>query len=312
MIQSTAWPPGWSKIAPRVTGDSRIWAIIVQNLKMAEIITANNGRPLIMGILNVTPDSFSDGGDFFNSEDAVAHGLQMAAEGADIIDVGGESTRPGAQRIPAAEQIRRVVPVIERLRSKLPGQIVISVDTTLTEVASAACSAGAGMVNDIAAAEEDAGILQLAADMGLPLILMHKQGTPESMQKNPVYENVVEDVLAYLLGRADTAIRAGVKQENLILDPGFGFGKTLEHNLLLMANLHRFSESGYTAMIGTSRKTFLSRLCGTDDRKSLMGACCATTALGVAAGVRLFRVHDVQANRQAADVAYAMSVRGEG
>lgn len=269
------------------------------------------GRPLIMGILNVTPDSFSDGGDFFNPEDAVAHGLRMAEEGADIIDVGGESTRPGAQRIPAGEQIRRVVPVIERLRGQLPERVTISVDTTLTEVAGAACAAGAGMVNDIAAAEEDTGILQLAADMDIPLILMHKQGSPESMQKNPAYEDVVGEIRSYLLSRAETAIRAGVKPEKLILDPGFGFGKTLEHNLILMANLYQFNETGHTIMIGTSRKTFLTRLCNTDDRKGLLGACCATTTMGVLAGVRMFRVHDVKANRQAADVAYSVVVKNK-
>lgn len=264
------------------------------------------GRPLIMGILNVTPDSFSDGGDYFRTDAAVAHGIQMADEGADLIDVGGESTRPGAQRVPAREQINRVVPVIEALRNKLPAQVIISIDTTLTEVAGAAVAAGAAMVNDIAAGEEDAGILQLAAETETRLILMHKRGTPASMQQNPVYDNVVEDIRAYLLSRAESAIQAGVPRDRLILDPGFGFGKTLEHNLALLSGLGRLIDTGYPIMIGTSRKSFLSRLCHTEDRKALAGATAATTAMGVLTGVRLFRVHDVQANRQAADVAYSV------
>ena len=273
---------------------------------MIKAETVGSRRPLIMGILNVTPDSFSDGGDFLAPADAVSHGMQMAADGADIIDIGGESTRPGAQRVPAAEQIMRVLPVIETLRHKLPRHIIISIDTTLTEVARAACAAGAGMINDIAAGEEDAGILQLAAESGTQLILMHKQGTPESMQRNPVYEDVVEEIRSYLLARADSAIQAGVKQENLILDPGFGFGKNLEHNLLLLASLPRLRETGYPIMIGTSRKSFLSRLCNNAARKDLVGATCATTAMGVLDGIRLFRVHDVKANRQAADIAFAL------
>jgi len=272
----------------------------------------DSNRPLIMGILNVTPDSFSDGGDFLDHTVAVTHALQMAQDGADIIDVGGESTRPGAQRVPAAEQIKRVVPVIQALRAKLPRHIIISIDTTSAEVARAACAAGAGIVNDIAAGEEDANILQLAAESGLQLILMHKQGTPQSMQQNPVYGDVVEEVRSYLLSRADSAIQAGVKQENLILDPGFGFGKTFEHNLLLLTNLSRLSGTGYPIMIGTSRKSFLSRLCNNEERKDLVGSTCATTAMGVLAGIKLFRVHDVKANRQAADIAYAAVMRGEG
>lgn len=264
-----------------------------------------------MGILNVTPDSFSDGGDFYDCNDAIARGMRMVKEGADIIDVGGESTRPGAQRVDSTEQITRVVPVIRGLKSALPGHVVISVDTTKTEVARAACTAGAGMVNDIAAGEEDAAMFRLAADLEIPLILMHKQGTPASMQKKPVYDSVVEDIRDYLLARAAIAMRAGVAKQNLVLDPGFGFGKTLEHNLSLLSGLDRLTDTGYPIMIGTSRKAFLAGVSHTETRKELVGASCATTVIGVMAGVRLFRVHDVQANRQAADVAYASLVRGE-
>ncbi|MBF8270376.1 MAG: folP [Gammaproteobacteria bacterium] len=273
---------------------------------MADLNLVASNRPDIMGILNVTPDSFSDGGDFYTTEVAIDHGLRMVAEGADIIDVGGESTRPGADRIPAEEQVRRVVPVISGLRKQLPDRITISVDTTLTAVARAACAAGAGMINDIAAGEDDAGILQLAAANNIPIILMHKQGTPASMQHNPAYDDVIEDIRAYLLSRVETAMQAGVNKQNLILDPGFGFGKTMEHNLLLLASLGRFADTGFPILIGASRKAFLSSVCQVEDRKELVGASSATTVIGVMAGVRLFRVHDVKEHRQAADVAYVV------
>jgi dihydropteroate synthase len=264
-----------------------------------------------MGILNVTPDSFSDGGDYYGAEAAIAHGLDMAAQGADIIDVGGESTRPGALRVPGSEQIRRIKPVISGLRRQLPEQVLISVDTTLAEVAGAACAAGAGMINDIAAGEDDTGIMQLAADYGLPLILMHKQGSPATMQRQPEYVNVVEDILAYLLDRAAAAIRSGVKRENLILDPGFGFGKTQQHNLQILASLQRFTGAGFPVLMGASRKSFLAGISREQDRKLLVGASCATTVLGVMAGVTYFRVHDVRQHRQAADIAYATLMERE-
>ena len=257
-----------------------------------------------MGILNITPDSFSDGGDFLDPQIAVNHGMQMVAEGADIIDVGGESTRPGAERIPAREQLNRVLPVIEGLRSQVPGHILISVDTTLADVARAAVDAGAGVLNDISAAGEDQGILALAAERGLPVILMHMQGTPLSMQDNPEYGDVVGEIRDYLLQRAALAASAGVSEDNIILDPGFGFGKTPIHNMQLLANLHRLADTGYPVMIGTSRKSFLAAMTRVTDRKQLVGATCATTVMGVQAGVKLFRVHDVLANRQAADMAW--------
>src|SRR3990172_8637110 len=204
---------------------------------MGNVNFATSKRPVIMGIVNVTPDSFSDGGDFYSRETAIKHGLRMVAEGADIIDIGGESTRPRALRIPADEQIRRIVPVINGLRQPLSAPITLSVDTTLTAVARAACAAGAGMINDIAAGEDDAGILQLAAARDIPLILMHKQGIPATMQENPAYDDVVADIKTYLLARAEAAMQAGVKKQNLVLDPGFGFGKTQSHNLLILSNL---------------------------------------------------------------------------
>ncbi len=263
-------------------------------------------RPLIMGILNVTPDSFSDGGSHTTRGRAVAHALQMIEEGADIIDVGGESTRPGSERVSAEEQIRRVVGIIQALRNTLPEEVPISIDTTLSAVARAAIEAGANILNDVRAGRDDLGMFRLAAEHGLPVILMHMQGTPETMQENPAYEDVVTEIEHFLNERCQAALDVGVKKENIIIDPGIGFGKTQEHNLMLMANLDRFVKSGYPVLLGTSRKRFMGAICPVDTPRELVGATCATTALGVMAGVRIFRVHDVKPNRQAADVTWAI------
>ena len=263
-------------------------------------------KPIIMGILNVTADSFSDGGRYLDVDAAVRHAVAMVEQGADIIDVGGESTRPGAQRVAEAGQKDRVLPVIERLCDKLPAGVMISIDTTLAGVAEAALQAGASMINDISAGREDDDILRLAADRGVPMVLMHMQGTPATMQDAPSYGDVVEDIRAFLLQRAEAAEKAGIEHKRIILDPGIGFGKTRRHNLALLANLNRFVDTGYVVMLGTSRKRFMGSICHIDDVTELAGATCATTALGVMTGVRLFRVHDVMANRQAADVAWAV------
>jgi dihydropteroate synthase len=262
------------------------------------------GPPRIMGILNVTPDSFSDGGRYMDADAAVRHALRMAAEGADIIDIGGESTRPGAARLNAVQQIARVLPVIRALHQRLSGGIRISIDTTLAEVAEAALDAGASIINDISAGREDATMFALAAARNTPIILMHMQGTPATMQDHPVYHNVVEEINTFLLARAGAAEAAGVSCNNIIIDPGFGFGKLLEHNLELIKNLARFTEGAYPVLMGTSRKRFLRTLCAEDNPGDIVGATCATTALGVLAGVSLFRVHDVRENRQAAEVVY--------
>lgn len=261
-------------------------------------------RPLIMGILNVTPDSFSDGGRFISTSVAVEYGLRMLDEGADIIDIGGESTRPGAFRVSATDQMARVVPVVEQLVRHSTGKSTISIDTTLAEVAAAALRAGASLINDVSAGRDDPDMFRLAAAHKCAIILMHMQGTPATMQANPVYQDVVEDVLAFLLARADAALAAGVKQQNIIIDPGIGFGKTLEHNLELMQNLRRFTTTGYPVLLGASRKRFLKAICNEQQSGRLAGATCATTVLGVQAGVSIFRVHDVRENRQAADVAW--------
>lgn len=263
-------------------------------------------RPLIMGIVNITPDSFSDGGAFLDRDRAVAHALELVQQGADILDLGGESTRPGAEPVAAEVQIERVLPVLEQLVQSLPEGFPLSIDTTLGPVAEAAIHAGASIINDISAGEEDAHMFSLAAAAGVDLILMHKQGTPATMQENPVYEDVVEEVRDYLLERAAAALSAGVKQENIVIDPGIGFGKTLEHNLLIMENLGRYVETDYPVLLGASRKSFLKRLCQRGEPGALAGATCATTVLGVQAGVRILRVHDVRENRQALDVAWAL------
>ena len=277
--------------------------MVIVDMIISNII---NERPLIMGVLNVTPDSFSDGGNYYDPEDAVMHALNMINEGADIIDLGGESTRPGSERVSAEVQKQRVLPVISVLRKQLPEKTIISIDTTLSEVAEAAVEAGAGMINDISAGRDDPDLFSVAAEHHCLYVIMHMQGSPKTMQVNPTYKNIINEVRDFLLERGDHAQEAGVKRENIIIDPGIGFGKTREHNLELMANLHRFVDTGYPVLLGTSRKRFMGSLCSSAAPEHLIGATCATTTLGVAAGVKLFRVHDVRENRQAADVAWSI------
>ena len=265
----------------------------------------DDGRPLLMGILNVTPDSFSDGGQFLDVAAAVAAAERMVVEGADIIDIGGESTRPGSQGVTAAEQIARVVPVVDALVRCLPAGVVLSVDTRSAEVARAALVAGAHIVNDVAAGA-DPGMFEVVAEHRAAIVLMHMQGTPETMQQAPHYHDVVSEVRDFLLVRAAAAQSCGVAREHIALDPGIGFGKTRAHNLELLGGLKQFAARGYPVLLGTSRKRFMGAICSETNPLELLGATCATTALGVAAGVQLFRVHDVKANRQAADVTWAI------
>ncbi|WP_347987010.1 dihydropteroate synthase [Methylomonas sp. AM2-LC] len=262
-------------------------------------------QPLIMGILNVTPDSFSDGGKYTGLDAALRQAELMIIEGADIIDVGGESTRPGSLSVSATEQIKRVVPVISAIR-KQHADIIISIDTTLSEVADAALQAGANMINDVSAGNDDAGILALAAATDTPIILMHMQGTPQTMQDNPVYQDVVAEVQAALQQRIAAALAIGVKPEQIILDPGIGFGKHKADNLHLIAQLEQLVGLGFPVLLGTSRKRFMGNLLQVSVPEELITATAVTTALGVMAGVKLFRVHDVKANRQAADLAWAI------
>jgi len=244
----------------------------------------------VMGILNVTPDSFSDGGEFFDPGKAVEHGLRMAAEGAAIIDVGGESTRPGAATVSADEQIRRVVPVIETLCEKTDASI--SIDTCKFEVAQAALEAGAAVINDITALnDERVGVL--AAERRVPVVLMHMQGTPATMQIEPEYDDVVGEVLEFLLGRAKRAERFGILKDMIFIDPGIGFGKTLEHNLSLLRNIDKFVASGYRVLVGTSRKRFIGKITGKEKPAERIFGTAATVALCAAAGASIVRVHDV-------------------
>lgn len=261
-------------------------------------------KPLIMGILNATPDSFSDGGKFNEVENALQHALLMISEGATIIDIGGESTRPNSDAVSANEQIQRVVPIIQAIRKV--SDVLISIDTTLSDVAEAALNAGANIINDVSAGNDDAKMFVLAAQKNVPIILMHAQGTPKTMQDNPYYENVVQEVLMALQQRVNEAIKAGVKKENIVLDIGIGFGKRKQDNLDLLANLANFVALGFPVLLGTSRKRFMGTICDVDKPTELVTATAVTTALGVMAGVQIFRVHDVKENKQALDVAWAI------
>jgi len=245
---------------------------------------------VVMGVLNVTPDSFSDGGEFFDTEKAIEKGEQMAAEGAAIIDVGGESSRPGAKSVPTDEQIKRAVPVIEGLCKRIG--VPISIDTYNVEVAQAALEAGAGMINDITALSDER-MAELASQQKVPAVLMHMQGTPATMQAEPKYEDVVGEVLEFLMERAKRAEQFGIAKNMIFIDPGIGFGKTLEHNLLILRNIRKFVETGYRVCIGTSRKSFIGKITGKEKPADRIFGTAATVALCAAAGVSIVRVHDV-------------------
>jgi len=243
-----------------------------------------------MGVLNVTPDSFSDGGQFFDTDKAIEQGLKMAAEGAAIIDVGPESTRPGAEAASVDEQIKRAIPVIKALSKKVA--VPISIDTYRSEVAEAALEVGAAMINDITALSDER-MGGLVAEKQVPVVLMHMQGTPATMQAEPKYDDVVGEVLQFLLDRAQRAEQLGVPKERVFIDPGIGFGKTLEHNLLILRNIRRFVETGYRVLIGTSRKSFIGKIIGKENPAERKFGTAATVALCAAAGVSIVRVHDV-------------------
>ena len=245
---------------------------------------------VVMGVLNVTPDSFSEDGQFFDTHKAIERGLQMAKDGAAIIDVGGESTRPGSAPVSAKEQIRRVIPVIKALCKKV--DVPISVDTYKYEVAEDALEAGAAMINDITALSDER-MGELAAGWQVPVVLMHMQGTPATMQVEPKYDDVVGEVLEFLLGRAKRAEQLGISKSMIFIDPGIGFGKTFEHNLLLLKNIDKFVDSGYRVLIGTSRKSFIGRITGKEKPAERIFGTAATVALCVSDGVTIVRVHDV-------------------
>ena len=263
-------------------------------------------RPRVLGIVNVTPDSFADGGEHATLETAVAHGLKLAEEGADALDVGGESTRPGALDVGIDEELRRVVPVVERLARETT--LPISIDTSKPEVMRAAVAAGAGMINDVYALRRD-GALDAAASLGVPVVLMHMQGEPRSMQEAPRYEDVVADVHRFLAERIFAAEMSGIDKKRIVVDPGFGFGKTSAHNLLLLAQFERFTELGVPVLAGLSRKKTIGELTGRDDPHERVHGSVAAAVIAAQRGARLLRVHDVAATVDALRVWNAVAAQ---
>ena len=263
-------------------------------------------RPRIVGIVNVTPDSFSDGGEHATADAAIAHGLRLAEEGADALDIGGESTRPGADEVPLDEELRRVIPVIEGLAraTTLP----ISIDTSKPEAMRAAVAAGAGMINDVFALRRE-GALEAAASLGVPVILMHMLGEPRSMQASPHYDDVVADVHRFLAERIFAAEMSGIPKARLVVDPGFGFGKTSEHNLALLARLEKFVELGVPVLAGLSRKRTIGDLTGRADPHARIHGSVAAHLIAAQRGARLLRVHDVAATEDALKVWEAVAAQ---
>jgi dihydropteroate synthase len=268
-------------------------------------VTVDVPEPLVMGVVNVTPDSFSDGGAWLDPDAAVAHGHDLARQGADILDVGGESTRPGAQPVAEDEELRRVVPVLEGLAGAGPR---LSIDTSKAAVAAAALRAGATIVNDVTALRGDPAMAALLAQHDCEVCLMHMLGEPRTMQREPRYDDVVADVKAFLSERLAFAVAQGIAEERVWLDPGIGFGKTIEHNLELLRRLHELVALGRPLVVGTSRKSFLGTMTGRGPHERVP-ATIATNVLALAAGARIFRVHDVAEARDALLVA-AATLRG--
>ena len=264
-------------------------------------------RAWLVGVVNVTPDSFFDGGLYFEPARAIERALALAAEGADIIDIGGESSRPGSSPVPAKDEKKRILPVIEVLKQKK--DVLISVDTSKAEVAETALAAGADIINDISAGRFDPGMLPLIGRSGAGLILMHMKGTPRTMQLAPHYDDVVGEVKKFLGDRLEAAISFGVPPENIILDPGIGFGKTLEHNLTLLNSLGSLAELGRPLIIGVSRKSFIGQLLEVETQDRLEGTI-AASIVGLLRGASLLRVHDIQAMKRAVTVAEAILFQG--
>ena len=272
-----------------------------RNTNRAGTLTEGPG-PVVVGILNVTPDSFSDGGDFLDPDAAAEQAVAMLDEGAEVLDVGGESTRPGSDPVSQEEEIRRVVPVLKRILALRP-EAVISVDTYRAGTATAALEAGARLINDVTALRGDPRMVTVVKEAACPVILMHMQGEPKTMQKEPHYDDVVREVRDFLAERAEYAVAEGVGPENVIVDPGIGFGKNLEHNLEILRNLDAVVDLGFPVLIGASRKTFIGRITGVQEARERVFGTVATTVLAYQQGATFFRVHDVRANREALAVA---------
>jgi len=263
-------------------------------------------RTLIMGILNVTPDSFSDGGLFVSIESAIEHANKMIEDGADIIDIGGESTRPGAEAVPVDVELNRVIPVISEL-SKLTN-VCISIDTYKSSVAKIAIDNGACIVNDISALS-DPDMAGVVAKSGVPIILMHKKGSPKDMQISPHYDSLIDEIIQYLQDKISIAEKSGISPDKIVIDPGIGFGKTVEHNLEILRRLGEFKSLGKPILIGTSRKSFIGKILNIDDPKDRVDGTSATVAIAIANGADIIRVHDVRQMKMVARMADAI-VRG--
>jgi dihydropteroate synthase len=266
-------------------------------------------RTLLMGVLNVTPDSFSDGGTYFDADAALGRALELQRVGADILDIGGESTRPGAEGISAEEELRRILPVVDKLRGRLA--IPISIDTSKAEVAEAAAEAGAEIINDVTALRADPRVAEVARGRKLPLILMHMRGSPRTMQQEPFARDVMRDVTVALKKAVATARRAGVAKSQIILDPGFGFGKSYDQNFELLARLPELARLGFPLLVGTSRKSFLGRALGGAPESNRIWATAATVAASILQGAHIVRVHDVAEMAQVARVTDVIASRAK-
>jgi dihydropteroate synthase len=262
-----------------------------------------SSRTYLMGVLNVTPDSFSDGGEFFKVEDAVRQGIKMAEEGADIIDVGGESTRPGSDPATIEEELSRVIPVIESLSKEI--DIPISIDTYKSEVAKKALDAGAEMINDISALRFDPKMKEVVSEYQVPIVLMHIKGTPKNMQENPYYNDVIEEIIKYLKESIQMAKDGGIQEENIIIDPGIGFGKRLEDNLNILKNLKKFSILNCPILVGPSRKSFIGKILDLPVEERLEGSL-AALAVAIMNGANIVRVHDVKESKRVVSIVDAI------
>ena len=253
-------------------------------------LLSEDKQPLIMGILNVTPDSFTDGGKFLDTNTAVNHAMNMIDDGADIIDIGGESTRPFSDPVSEKEELSRVISVIKKLREKT--DTVISIDTTKSSVADSACSVGADVVNDISGLSFDRSMVDIIIKHDCPIVLMHILGNPKTMQDNPSYDNLISDINSHLLGRANFALKKGVKKHNIILDPGIGFGKTIDDNFSIINNIDKLTHLGYPILIGASRKSFIGKTLDVDENNRIEGTI-ASNIIALDRGCNIFRVHDI-------------------
>ncbi|MCJ7458118.1 MAG: dihydropteroate synthase [candidate division Zixibacteria bacterium] len=276
-------------------------------LEIGQRVLDLSSRTHLMGVLNVTPDSFSDGGKFFKPEEAVKQGLKLAEEGADIIDIGGESTRPGSEPVTIEEELRRVIPVIEELTKMI--QVPISIDTYKSRVAKEALDSGASMVNDISGLRYDPEMKKVIAKYDVPVVLMHIKGTPKNMQENPHYDNLIEEIKTYLIESIKIAKEAGIDEDKIIIDPGIGFGKTPEDNLRILKNLNEFTELGRPLMVGVSRKSFIGKILNLPTEERLEGSL-ASMAAAIMNDANILRVHNVKESKRVAKLVDAILTSG--